>query len=336
MTSLGFIRDPALKGPPCRWYNALLEEVALLSLVYPSYLNLLEGGSLKARAREATDILRNCSLCPRRCGVDRTRGETGKCRATRTVMVSSYNDHHGEEPPISGARGSGTIFFTNCDLKCVYCQNYPISQLGHGNEVSESELARMMLSLQERGCHNVNFVTPTHYMPQILSGLAAAAEHGLRLPVVYNTSGYELVEVLKLLDGIVDIYMPDMRYASDAMGLEYSDAPDYATYNREAIKEMHRQVGDLETDDNGVAVRGLVIRLLVLPGSISGTGDTLEFIAREISRESFISLMAQYFPAHRASLHPPLDRRITRDEYARALRKMRELGLTRGWAQRLV
>jgi putative pyruvate formate lyase activating enzyme len=312
----------------------LLEEVLLLPLVYPSYLNLLQGGSLKARAQEALEILQKCSLCPRRCGVDRTHGEIGKCCATRTVMVSSYNDHHGEEPPISGRRGSGTIFLTNCDLKCVYCQNYPISQLGHGNEVSESELARMMLSLQERGCHNINFVTPTHYMPQVLSALAAAAEQGLRLPVVYNTSGYELVEVLKLLDGIVDIYMPDMRYASDEMGLKYSNAPGYATHNRDAVKEMHRQVGDLEIDDEGVAVKGLVIRLLVLPESISGTEETLEFIAEEISRESYISLMAQYFPAHKASLHPPLDRRITREEYARALRKMRELRLTKGWAQR--
>ena len=307
-----------------------------MPLRYPSYLNLLEGGSLKARAREATEILRKCSLCPRKCGVDRTRGEIGKCCATATVMVSSYNDHHGEEPPISGSRGSGTIFLTNCDLKCVYCQNYPISQLGHGNEVSESELARMMLSLQERGCHNINFVTPTHYMPQILSALAAAAEQGLRLPVVYNTSGYELVEILKLLDGIVDVYMPDMRYADDEMGLKYSNAPGYATRNREAVREMHRQVGDLKVDDDGVAVRGLVIRLLVLPGSIGGTEETLEFIAREISRKSFIGLMAQYFPAHKGSLYPPLDRKITRDEYARALKKMRELGLTKGWAQRLV
>jgi len=309
--------------------------VVLLSLVYPSYLNLLKGGSLKARAEEAAEILRNCHLCPRRCGIDRTNGETGKCGATGTVMVSSCNDHHGEEPPISGTRGSGTIFLTNCDLKCVYCQNYPISQMGNGREVSENELARMMLSLQERGCHNINFVTPTHYMPQILSALAAAAEQGLRLPVVYNTSGYELAEVLKLLDGIVDIYMPDMRYASDEMGLKYSNVPGYASHNREAIKEMHRQVGDLEVDEDGIAVRGLVIRLLVLPGDVSGTEETLEFIAKEVSCESFISLMAQYFPAHRAAQFPPLDRRITRDEYARALRKMRELGLTQGWAQLL-
>ncbi|MCX5801027.1 MAG: radical SAM protein [Candidatus Eisenbacteria bacterium] len=307
-----------------------------MPLVYPSYLNLLEGGSLKARARDAMEILRKCALCPRRCGVDRTRDVIGKCRATRTVMVSSHNDHHGEEPPISGQRGSGAIFLTNCDLECIYCQNYPISQLGHGNEASERELARMMLSLQERGCHNINFVTPTHYMPQILSALAVAAEQGLRLPVVYNTSGYELVEVLRLLDGIVDVYMPDMRYASDEMALKYSNAPGYATHNREAVKEMHRQVGDLQIDDNGVAVRGIVIRLLVLPGSISGTEETLEFIAEEISRGSFISLMAQYFPAHKAGLHPPLDRKITRDEYAKALKKMHELGLTEGWAQRLV
>jgi putative pyruvate formate lyase activating enzyme len=250
-------------------------------------------------------------------------------------MVSSCNEHHGEEPPISGVRGSGTIFLTNCNMKCIYCQNYPISQLGHGDEVSEAELADMMLSLQKRGCHNVNFVTPTHYMPQILAGLALAAEQGLTLPIVYNTGGYELTEVLKLLEGIIDIYMPDMRYASDDEGLRYSQVPDYATHNREAIREMHRQVGDLELDEHGVAVRGLVIRLLVLPGSVSGTEETLEFIAEEISTESYISLMAQYFPAHQAVQFPPLDNRITREEYGRAFKKMQELGLGKGWAQRL-
>jgi putative pyruvate formate lyase activating enzyme len=251
-------------------------------------------------------------------------------------MVSSYNAHFGEEPPISGTRGSGTIFLTNCNLKCIYCQNYPISQLGHGNEVAEDELARMMLSLQDRGCHNINFVTPTHYMPQILSGLALAAERGLKLPVVYNTGGYESLEALSLLDGVVDIYMPDMRYASDEMGLKYSGVPGYATHNRPAIKEMHRQVGDLAMDETGVGVRGLVIRLLVLPESVSGTEDTLEFIAREISTGSFISLMAQYFPAHKAESTPPLDRRITREEYGCALKKMMALGFSQGWAQKLV
>ena len=251
-------------------------------------------------------------------------------------MVSSHNAHFGEEPPISGSRGSGTIFLTNCNLECMYCQNYPISQLGHGNEVTEDELAGMMLSLQTRGCHNINFVTPTHYMPQILSALAQAAERGLRLPVVYNTGGYELQEVLRLLDGVVDVYMPDMRYSSDESGLKYSGVPGYAAHNRPAIKEMHRQVGDLVVDAEGVAVRGLVIRLLVLPESVSGTEETLEFIAREVSKESFISLMAQYFPAHKAESMPPLDRRITRAEYGRALKKMMELGFSQGWAQKLI
>jgi putative pyruvate formate lyase activating enzyme len=304
-------------------------------LTYPSYLNLLEGERLKARAREAAELLRDCSLCPRRCGVDRISGEIGECGAGPRAMVSSCNEHHGEEPPISGIRGSGTIFLTNCNMKCVYCQNYPISQLGHGEEVSEAELARMMLSLQKRGCHNINFVTPTHYMPQILAGLALAVEQGLTLPVVYNTGGYELVEVLKLLEGIVDVYMPDMRYASNENGLKYSCVSDYVTHNRAAIREMHRQVGDLETDERGVAVRGMVVRLLVLPGSLSGTEETLEFIAKEVSTGTYVSLMAQYFPAHRANLFPPLDRRITREEYSKAFRKMEELGLTKGWAQRL-
>ena len=267
--------------------------------------------------------------------MDRTAGEVGVCGAGLKPMVSSHNAHFGEEPPISGSRGSGTIFLTNCNLKCVYCQNYPISQLGHGNEVTQDELAGMMLSLQARGCHNINFVTPTHYMPQILSSLALAAERGLTLPVVYNTGGYELVEVLRLLDGVVDIYMPDMRYSSDEAGLKYSGVPGYATHNRPAIREMHRQVGDLVVDAEGVAVRGLVIRLLVLPESVSGTEETLEFIAREVSTESFISLMAQYFPAHKAEATPPLDRRITRAEYGRALKKMMELGFSQGWAQKL-
>ncbi|UCF79625.1 MAG: radical SAM protein [Candidatus Eiseniibacteriota bacterium] len=306
-----------------------------MSLTYPSYLKLLEGERLKARAREALELLRSCSLCPRRCGADRTRGELGECRAGLRPAVSSCNEHHGEEPPISGLRGSGTIFLTNCNMKCIYCQNYPISQLGHGNEVSEVEMAEMMLSLQRRGCHNVNFVTPTHYMPQILAALALAAEEGLTLPVVYNTGGYELVEVVELLEGIVDIYMPDMRYASDEAGLKYSGVPLYATHNRQAVREMHRQVGDLQVDELGVALRGLVIRLLVLPDSVSGTEETLEFIAKEISSKSYISLMAQYFPAHEATGVPPLNRRITREEYRRAFRKMQEVGLDRGWAQRL-
>lgn len=268
--------------------------------------------------------------------MDRTAGERGVCGAGLGPMVSSYNAHFGEEPPISGTRGSGTIFLTNCSLKCVYCQNYPISQLGHGNEVTEEELARMMLSLQARGCHNINLVTPTHYMPQILSGLTLAAERGLTLPVVYNTGGYELVEALRLLDGIVDIYMPDMRYACDEAGVKYSGAPGYATHNRPAVKEMHRQVGDLKVDAEGVAVRGLLIRLLVLPESISGTEETLEFIAKEVSKDTFVSLMAQYFPAHKAETIPPLDRRITRAEYGRAFKKMMELGFSQGWAQKLV
>jgi putative pyruvate formate lyase activating enzyme len=309
--------------------------VRTVPLTYPSYLNLLEGERLKARAEEAARRLHNCTLCPRKCGADRAQGGIGECGAGLRAMVSSCNEHHGEEPPISGSRGSGTIFLTNCSMKCIYCQNYPISQLGHGDEVSQAELADMMLSLQKRGCHNINFVTPTHYMPQILAGLAMAAEQGLTLPVVYNTGGYELTEVLALLEGIVDIYMPDMRYAHDEAGLRYSGVKDYATHNREAIREMHRQVGDLELDERGVALRGLVIRLLVLPGSVSGTEETLEFIAEKISKETYISLMAQYFPAHQAGQFPPLDSRITREEYGKAFKRMQELGLDKGWAQRL-
>ncbi len=248
-------------------------------------------------------------------------------------MVSSYNLHHGEEPPISGSRGSGTIFFTNCILRCVYCQNYPISQLGVGKVYTHRDLADMMLYLQRKGAHNINFVTPTHFVPSILKALVIAVERGFRLPLVYNTSGYERAETLKILDGIVDIYLPDIKYSSDLMAKKYSKAKDYVRYNREALKEMFRQVGPLRLNREGVAVRGLLIRHLVLPNDIAGSEESLRFIARELSPEVPISLMSQYFPAYRAKDIRELSRPILPEEYERVLELMERFGLRRGWIQ---
>ncbi len=261
--------------------------------------------------------------------------KSGFCRSGLNPVISSVSPHHGEEPPISGTRGSGTIFFTNCSLKCVYCQNYPISQMGNGSERSIGELACQMVWLQEKGCHNLNLVTPTHFMPQILSALGIARERGFSLPIVYNTSGYESVEVLRLLDGIVDIYLPDMRYSDNAAALKYSVAPHYPEINRAGIKEMFRQVGNLVLDENGVAQRGLIIRHLVLPGGLSGTEDVMKFLAEEISKDVYLSLMSQYFPAYRAREFEEIHRRITSEEYEEAYQIMMKYGLENGWIQNL-
>lgn len=294
---------------------------------------MLSSKELRERAKRAHNELLECVLCPRLCGVNRLAGEKGFCRAGATAKVASYNVHRGEEPPISGVRGSGTIFFSYCTLHCVYCQNYPISQLGEGNEVTAQELSRMMLKLEQKGCHNINLVTPTQFVPDILEALAIAVEQEFNLPIVFNSSGYELPETLKLLEGVVDIYLPDMRYADPAPARLYSGAADYPQINRAAVKEMHGQVGDLVLDDDGIAERGLIIRHLVLPGNIAGTESTMEFIATEISPDTYISLMSQYFPAYKAVGNPLLDRRITPAEYAAAQDIMESYGLTNGWIQ---
>jgi putative pyruvate formate lyase activating enzyme len=247
--------------------------------------------------------------------------------------VSSASPHHGEEPPLSGTKGSGTIFFANCNLRCVYCQNYPISQLGNGAERTPGELACQMLWLQEQGFHNLNLVTPTHFMPQILKALGIARERGFSLPIVYNTSGYESTEALRLLDRIVDIYLPDMRYSDDAAARKYSVAPYYPEINRAAIKEMHRQVGDLVIDEDGLAKRGIIIRHLVLPGGLSGTEGIMKFLAEDISKDVYISLMSQYFPAYKANQMKELSRRITPEEYDEAYAIMQKYGLENGWVQ---
>ena len=282
---------------------------------------------------ETEKLLSNCNVCPRRCGANRMKGETGFCRSGSLPRVASYNLHFGEEPPVSGTRGSGTIFFSNCNMRCVYCQNYPISQFGVGNEVEIEKLADMMLSLQSRGAHNINLVTPTHFVPQIIEAIEIAKEIGLTIPIVYNTSGYESIETLHLLDGIVDIYLVDMRYSDNENGLRYSSCPDYVEVNRQAVLEMHHQVGSLILDEDGVAKKGVIVRLLVLPNGISGTEDSLRFLFENIGDTVYISLMSQYFPAYRSREFPLLSRRISAEEYDRAVEMLEVLGFENGWVQ---
>lgn len=305
----------------------------LKKLKYPSYLNIKEE-ELDKRIEKAYKLLSYCTVCPHQCGVNRLKGERGFCRSGEEVLISSYNAHFGEEPPLVGDFASGTIFFTYCNLKCVYCQNYPISQLGNGNKVSLIELAKIMLALQERKCHNVNLVTPTHFVPQILKSLKLAIKMGLSIPIVYNTSGYESEETLKLLDNIVDIFLPDARYADNQIALKYSSAPGYFEIMKKALKEMVRQVGDLVLDEAGIARSGLIVRHLVLPEGLSGTRKIMHFIAREISPHTYVSLMAQYFPAYHADQFPPLSRKLNRKEYKDALQVFKEEGLENGWFQK--
>jgi putative pyruvate formate lyase activating enzyme len=257
------------------------------------------------------------------------RARHGVCRTGMLAVVSSYGAHHGEENPLRGWYGSGTIFFTHCNLKCQFCQNYDISQLGQGREVEPEEIAAMMIELQEMGCHNINFVSPSHVVAQILAATAIAAEAGLRLPLVWNTGGYDSLAALELLDGVVDIYMPDMKYADAETALRLSKARDYPGANRAAVKEMHRQVGDLVVNEHGIAQRGLLVRHLVLPGGLAGTQEVARFLAQEISCETYINVMAQYRPCYHASEHPPLDRPITRKEYADVVAACRAAGLHR-------
>ena len=251
-------------------------------------------------------------------------------------MISSYNVHHGEEPPISGARGSGTVFFTHCNLHCVFCQNYPISQLGVGQEKSTETLARMMLDLQNRGCHNINWVTPTHFVPQILEALCLAVEGGLRLPIVYNTNGYDSLETLGLLEGVVDIYLPDMKYGDEEKSLTYSRAPAYPAVNAQAILEMHRQVKDGRIGEDGMMKRGLIIRHLLLPNGLAGTEKIARFVAETLSRNCPISLMTQFFPAYRAKDFPELRRRLYRRESEEAVKILDRYRLEQGWMQEMI
>lgn len=295
----------------------------------PGYLKLYRQGELSERAEVLWKRLENCDICPHRCKVNRLKGETGICRTGRRAMVSSFGPHFGEESPLVGGGGSGTIFFTNCNLGCVFCQNYDISHGGEGYPVEEEKIAEMMMELQNRGCHNVNFVTPTHVVPQIVKALAFAIEMGLNIPLVYNTGGYDSVSTLELVDGVFDIYMPDLKYSDDNIAQRYCNAKDYVQTARKAIKEMHRQVGDLVMDQRGIAQRGLLIRHLILPEDLAGTYEAMRFIAEEISPDTYVNLMDQYHPCFRADKSPPLDRRITHEEFANAVKIAKDLGIKR-------
>jgi len=299
----------------------------------PSGLVLFEKGVLEERINTLRKMASVCEICPRNCRVDRLGDQRGFCRTGRFAKVASYNVHRGEEPPISGHSGSGTVFFSNCSLKCVFCQNYPISQLGVGQEVNNRELSDMFLELQHRGCHNLNLVTPTHVVLNILEALRIAYGKGFCLPIVWNTSGYEKVETLKLLDGVVDIYMPDIKYRDRELAKKYSFASDYPDYNGAALVEMYHQVGPLEFGANGVAIRGLLVRHLVLPGHIDDTKRCLEYLANYVSREVAVSLMGQYFPAFHAVEDDNIGRRLSRAEYREAISIMEEVGLISGWYQ---
>ena len=294
----------------------------------PAYLALHRSGELKRRVALAYARLEACDLCARECGVNRRLSPEGAgCHTGERAIVSSYGPHFGEEAPLVGRGGSGTIFFAWCNLRCQYCQNYEISQGGEGYEVEPEELAHMMLSLQNQGCHNLNFVSPSHVVPQILAGLLIATGAGLRLPLVYNTGGYDSLKTLALLDGVVDIYMPDVKYADADVARRYSQVPRYPAVNQAAVKEMHRQVGDLTMDERGVAQRGLLVRHLVLPGGLAGTAEIIRFLRDEISPDTYTNVMAQYRPCYRAGDLPPLDRPITNQEYAEAVSLAQEAGL---------
>ncbi|MBI3946633.1 MAG: radical SAM protein [Armatimonadetes bacterium] len=303
-----------------------------MSGLEPGYRALWRSGELTERAARAQALLRACVLCPRRCGVDRAGGERGACRSGARAEVASWGPHHGEEPPLSGWGGSGTIFFTGCSLRCVFCQNAGISQGPPGTPMDAPGLAEVMLLLQSGGCHNINVVTPTHFVPQTLEALGHAAAAGLRVPLVYNSSGYESVETLRLLDGVVDIYLPDLKYADADAGRRLSKVKDYPAVARAAVREMHRQVGDLRVGADGIATRGLLVRHLVLPDGLAGTAEVARFLA-EISRETCLNVMGQYHPGHRAADYPEIDRRPTREELAAAVASARSAGLLRvsGW-----
>jgi putative pyruvate formate lyase activating enzyme len=297
----------------------------------PSYVELSRSGDLEKRAEQLMGLLAHCRLCPRACGVDRTADERGVCRAGYLPAVSSAFPHFGEEPELVGSNGSGTIFMTHCNLRCVFCQNDDISHGGDGREVTTDELADYMLALQDRGCHNINFVTPTHYVPQIVAALVSAAGRGLGVPLVYNSGGYDSVETIRALSGIFDIYMPDYKFADEAPAQKYLDAPDYPEVIREVLVEMHRQVGTLMTGPGGVALRGVLVRHLVMPGGLAGTDSVSAFIASHLSRDSYVNIMDQYRPRHRAHLFPEIARPVSHEEYREAVRVARAAGLSRGF-----
>ena len=296
--------------------------------MYPGYLNLSKKES-NQRIEKLFKILENCEVCPRKCHLNRLKNKKGFCLLGYLPTVSAFHPHFGEENVLVGSRGSGTIFFTSCNLACVYCQNYEISQLRIGEKISFERLAEMMIELRNKGCHNINLVSPTSHVPAIVKALFIAREQGLKLPLVYNTNAYDSVETLKLLDGIVDIYMPDAKYSDDKIALKYSNAPKYYEIMKKAIKEMYRQVGDLMINKEGIAVRGLLVRHLVLPNNLAGTEEIVEFLAKEISQNTFLNIMDQYYPYFKANQYSELSRRITNEEYLQAVNLAKKAGLKR-------
>jgi putative pyruvate formate lyase activating enzyme len=297
----------------------------------PAYLALYRSGELQRRAQQAIDLLAACRLCPRHCGTNRLSDRKATCKTGRYAVTSSYFAHRGEENCLRGWHGSGTIFFAWCNLRCVFCQNFETSQLGEGATTSPQQLADMMLRLQDSGCHNINFVTPEHVVPQVLEALVIAVEHGLRLPIVYNTSAYDSAESLHLLDGVIDIYMPDFKFWDEQLALKYLKAKDYPQAARHAIKEMHRQVGALKFDENGIALHGVLVRHLVMPDCLDDTKTILRFLAEEVSPDTYVNIMAQYYPSNKVSFtkYPELNRRITLDEYKNTIEYAQQIGLQR-------
>jgi len=305
----------------------------------PGYLELYRSGELEHRARALEARLASCDICPRECRVNRLQNEPGYCHSGRLPIVSAVCAHHGEEPAISGNRGSGTVFFGNCNMRCVYCQNYQISQNWKKQQSRAMDchvLAKRMLRLQDKlGCHNINFVSPSHFVPQLLRAVVEAVPMGLRVPLVYNTNGYDSIASLKELDGVISIYLPDLRYASDRWARKFSRAPGYVARARQAIKEMYRQVGDLVVDESGLAQKGLIVRHLILPNGLAGSEESLTWLVRELSPTVTVSIMSQYMPLHRASTIPLLSRTITVAEHETALRLLNDLGIENGWVQEI-
>lgn len=298
----------------------------------PSYILAYLNGNLKRYIEKLWNILSRCRLCPRLCNVDRIDGKKGGCGADAQLKIYTYMLHTGEEPPISSGKGSGTIFFSHCPGKCVYCQNYPFSQLGKGKVISIEELAKIMLALQEKGACNINLVTPTHFLPHICSSLLIAVENGLKIPIVYNTNGYELPETLEILKDLVDIYLVDMRYSREESGLKYSSLPDYVRINRIAVKIMYEQKGDLIIED-GIGKKGIIIRMLILPGLLKEIKENIQFIRTNISPELHLSILAQYRPLYRAFQYPPLNRYITEEEYSLVIDFAYKNGFLNSWCQ---
>lgn len=293
---------------------------------HPSYLKLYNESKLSLRINKALEIISGCQLCPHKCGVDRTQGEKGICESDSRIKIASYGPHFGEEKPLVGHNGSGSIFFSNCNLQCVYCQNYEISHYGNGHHITPEQLAEIMINLQEKGCHNINLVTPTHMIYGILKSLKIACKNGLNIPLVYNSGGYESIETLNLLNGIIDIYMPDIKYSDSKKAEKYSNAPNYFEIIRKTILEMYRQVGDLKTK-NGIAIKGLIIRHLVLPENISGSKGIIDFIAQEVSKETFFNLMDQYYPSYNADQYDKLSKKIDYNRFKRLINYAQQRGL---------